>query len=116
MPDVTAREALTDAIGYWERRRLLYNGVLLLVVAANGYANRAAASLAGIVGVLEALFVLAVLANVAYCAAYVADVLAQMSAYRSRWLRLRWGLFVIGTAFAAVLANFLAGGLLGVAS
>jgi uncharacterized membrane protein len=52
------------------------------------------------------LFVLAVLANVAYCAAYLPDVFAQMSGLRDSWLRFRWALFVIGLAFAAVLAHF----------
>ena len=52
------------------------------------------------------LFVLAVLANVAYCAAYVPDVFAQMSSLRDSWLRYRWAVFVVGLAFAAVLAHF----------
>jgi hypothetical protein len=52
------------------------------------------------------LFVLAVLANVAYCAAYVPDVFAQMSSLRDSWLRYRWVVFVVGLAFAAVLTHF----------
>jgi hypothetical protein len=61
---------------------------------------------------LQVLFVLAVLANIAYCAAHVVDVVAQMSAFRDRWLHLRWILLLIGTLFAAVLANFVAHGIL----
>lgn len=52
------------------------------------------------------LFVLAVLANVAYCAAYLPDVFAQMSSLRNSWLRYRWVLFVVGLAFAGVLTHF----------
>jgi hypothetical protein len=52
------------------------------------------------------LFVLAVLANVAYCAAYVPDVFAQMSSLRDSWLRYRWAVFVVGLAFAGVLTHF----------
>jgi hypothetical protein len=33
MADVSVREALLQAIRYWEPRRLLYNVVLLIVVA-----------------------------------------------------------------------------------
>jgi hypothetical protein len=33
MADVSVREAISAAIRYWEPRRLLYNGVLLIVVA-----------------------------------------------------------------------------------
>jgi len=57
------------------------------------------------------LFVLAVLSNVAYCAAYVVDVIAQISAFRGTWLRVRWILLIIGVLFAGVLAHFFSGGL-----
>ena len=33
MADVSVREAISAAIRYWEPRRLLYNAVLLIVVA-----------------------------------------------------------------------------------
>ena len=46
------------------------------------------------------------LANVAYCAAYVPDVFAQMSSLRDSWLRYRWALFMVGVVFAAVLTHF----------
>jgi hypothetical protein len=36
----------------------------------------------------------------------VPDVFGQMSSLRDSWLRYRWALFVIGLAFAAVLAHF----------
>lgn len=32
MQDITARQALSDALRYWEPRRILYNGALALVV------------------------------------------------------------------------------------
>ena len=52
------------------------------------------------------LFVLAVLANVAYCAAYVPDVFAQMSSLRNSWLGYRWVVFAVGLVFAAALTHF----------
>jgi len=52
------------------------------------------------------VFILAVLANVAYCAAYLPDVFAQMSSLRTTWLRYRWVVFVVGLAFAGVLTHF----------
>jgi hypothetical protein len=58
------------------------------------------------------LFGLAVLANVAYCAAYAVDLFAQYSGVRSAWLRWRWMLLLVGTAFAAVLAHFCTLGIL----
>jgi hypothetical protein len=59
----------------------------------------------------QGLFVLAVLANVAYCAAHLVDVVAQLSAFRMQWLKLRWILLLAGSAFAAVLANFFSQGI-----
>ena len=65
-------------------------------------ASKSTVTLNGMLG----LFLLAVLANVAYCAAYVADVFVQHSGFRAGWTRLRWFLFVIGTVFAAVITRF----------
>jgi len=52
------------------------------------------------------IFELAVLANIVYCAAYVADIPVQMTGYREHWRTLRWGLFVVGVAFAGILTRF----------
>jgi hypothetical protein len=102
----TFQENTTDAIRWWERMRLLYNATLAAVVVAvffaTGPASLAYVSAADVFG----LFALAVIANVAYCAAYPADLLAQSSAFRSRRRGFRWTLFAIGTAFACVLAVF----------
>ena len=103
-PDTNLRAILTDAIGYWERLRLPYNGVLAGVV---GYCLLPRllnpGGLDGGIIALE-LFLCAVLANVAYTTAYLVDVPVQLSGYRDRWRRWRIGLFVVGTAFATGLA------------
>jgi hypothetical protein len=57
---------------------------------------------------LELLFVLAVLANVTYCAAYLADVVAQSSTLGTTWLRFRWVVLSIGVIFAGILTHFFA--------
>jgi hypothetical protein len=102
------REYLTNAISFWEPRRVLYNLVLAVIVIAYfvaGYpASRAVLSIDFILG----LFLLAVAANVAYCAAYLADIFVQASGFREVWQRTRWVVFVIGTAFAAVITRFIA--------
>lgn len=100
------RQAITDALRYWEPRRLAYNGVLVLVVLTCFFWRYPASKIALSVDSLLFLFVLAVLANVAYCAAYVPDVFAQLSGFRDQWQRYRWIVFVIGLLFAGVLARF----------
>jgi hypothetical protein len=111
MTEIAARDALSNAIRYWEPRRILYNAVLLLIVATTYWANLPASRAAVNADSLQVLFVLAVLANVVYCAAYIVDVVAQISAFRSRWLRVRWMLLGLGVLFAGVLAHFFSGGL-----
>jgi len=114
MESPTFREAITDAIRYWEPRRLLDNALLAGIVLFYFFyffrANpslRASLTVDGFLG----LFLLAVLANVAYCAAYVVDVFAQWSLYRDLWRRHRWVLFVVGMVFAGILTRFFAIGM-----
>jgi hypothetical protein len=106
MEDITARQALSDALRYWEPRRIAYNGALALVVTAVYFAHLPTSRSDLTFATLQGLFVLAVLANVAYCAAYLVDLGVQLSTFRALWLRTRWMLLVIGIAFGAVLAHF----------
>ncbi|HSZ61057.1 MAG TPA: hypothetical protein VK828_04635 [Terriglobales bacterium] len=106
METIQWRDYLGDAIHYWEPRRILYNLALAVIVAFHFVKGLPFSKTVVQFNSLLFLFVLAVLANVAYCAAYVPDIFAQMSSLRSSWLRYRWVLFVIGLAFAAVLTHF----------
>ena len=106
MAEVSVTEALSQAIRYWEPRRILYNGLLLIEVAMVFAINLPASRSHVDVNLVLLLFVLAVLANVAYCACYVVDVVAQLSAFRELWLRFRWALFLLGVAFAGTLTYF----------
>lgn len=100
------RDVLTDALRYWELRRIAYNLVLALVVLASiALAWPQSRSLIRLITLLP-LFVLAVIANICYSAAYMVDVPVQLSGFRSAWQKWRWTLWAIGTAFAATLAFF----------
>jgi hypothetical protein len=112
---IAPRDALTDAICYWERGRVVYNLALATIVIAYYFAGwpMSAARLGW--DLAQQLFLLGVLANIAYCAAYVPDLLMQLSDLRSAWLRVRWVLFAIGLTFAAIIARFIAMGLFGIA-
>lgn len=103
---MTLRLILTDAIRYWERRRIAYNIVLAAAVAAWVLLTwphfRDSLSLASV----TALLILAAIANILYCAAYVADLPMQYSSMRETWLRWRWGLWWAGTLFALLLTNY----------
>ena len=105
------RESATDAIRFWEPRRLIYNAVLaaiVLIYFGKSYpASKAQLTLNGAQGI----FLLAVLANTAYCAAYLADIFAQISGYREQWRKYRWILLLIGILFAGIIARFFAMGM-----
>jgi len=110
--EMTLGDMLTDAIRYWERRRIAYNAILVVVVvtvfALHWPESRSAIS----VDLLQRFFILGVLANVAYCAAYVVDIAVQLSAFQASWKRYRWVLFAIGVVFASIIARFIAAGTL----
>ena|SRR5687767_8312663 len=102
------REAVTDALRYWEPRRLIYNAVLALIVGwyffVNWPSSKERISFDGILVV----FLLAVLANVCYCAVYLGDLFVQFSGYRELLVRLRWIVLVIGILFAGIITRFFA--------
>lgn len=105
------RRCITDAIRYWEPRRLLYNAVLAAVTGVVLYLDSKTSSkeLESLSNAWPMLIFFAVLANLCYCAAYPVDIFVQMSDFRKAWHRLRWVLFITGTAFAAMLAAYVAG-------
>jgi len=100
------REAMTDAIRYWEPRRLIYNAVLAAIVLACFWIGYPKSKEILTINQLLLVFLLAVLANVAYCAAYLPDVFAQLSGFREPWRKYRWVVLVIGLLFAGVIARF----------
>ena len=100
------QEGISNALGYWEPRRLIYNAVLAAVTifwfAWTWPHFRPAVNL----GDLLRLMGLALIANVLYCAAYLVDIPLQLSEFSASWNRHRWGLFVMGTAFAMLLTSY----------
>jgi hypothetical protein len=105
------REYVTDALRYWEVRRLVYNPLLAAIVLSHFIAAwPMSRHLLTFDGVLS-LFLLAVLANVAYSTVYIADVFIQMSGFRASRARWRWILLAVGFSFAAVLTHFFSMGI-----
>jgi hypothetical protein len=105
------RESVTGALRYWEPRRIIYNGVLALIVLAHLVIYHPAMGAFLSVDTALLLFLLVVLANVAYCAAYPVDIFVSASGYRDEWQKRRWIIFVIGLIFAGILTRFFAIGM-----
>jgi len=100
------RPVLSDAIHFWEIRRIFYNVVLTAAafawVAFSWPHFRPAFTLTTVLP----LTVLALLANACYCAAYLVDIPMQRSTLVATWKRRRWILWLVGTLFALLLANY----------
>ena len=105
------RASLTNAIHYWERGRLIYNVALFAVVCVIFLFYLPQSRHAMSFDLLQGFFVLAVLANIAYCAAYLVDLVAQSSGYQAVWFKFRWALLVLGILFASVITQFVARGI-----
>ncbi|PYX67585.1 MAG: hypothetical protein DMG78_27370 [Acidobacteria bacterium] len=105
-PSGPFRAFLTDAIRFWEPRRLVYNFVLAVVVVVWIVASWPHFHPAFTLHSLLLLSVLAVLANVCYCAAYFVDIPMQSLSVGRALRRQRWGLWVMGTLFAILFENY----------
>ena len=105
-PSAPFRGFLADAIRFWEPRRLVYNFLLMAVVAAWLVATWPHFRTALTLSSLLLVAILALLANVCYCTAYLVDIPMQRSSLSIVWRRRRWGLWLMGTLFAIVLAIY----------
>ena len=106
MDAASIREWATDAIRYWEPRRIVYNVVLAAIVGVYYWMGLPPTKQLLTLNFVLFLFLLAVLANVCYCAAYAVDMFAQVSGFRELWQRFRWVLFLIGLLFAGIITRF----------
>lgn len=100
------REAVSDALRFWEPRRLTYNlflgAVVVAWVALTWPHFRPVFTLVA----LGRLVVFALIFNACYCAAYLVEALVQGSELAAAWRRWRWILWVAGTVFAILFQNY----------
>jgi|SRR5579872_4178360 len=97
---------LDNSLRFWERGRIAYNAVLLAIVALWVILSWPHFRPALNARIIAVTFVLAVLANVCFCAAYLVDIPLQYSSWQRHWRRWRWILWLIGTLFAGIIANY----------
>ncbi|HLK04571.1 MAG TPA: hypothetical protein VKT53_09035 [Candidatus Acidoferrum sp.] len=100
------RELLSSSARFWEPRRILYNLILLAVCLVWLVASWPHFRPALHLDTLVPMTVLALFANLCYSAAYLVDVPLLTSAARATWLSRRWILWLVGTLFAILLANY----------
>ena len=95
-----------DAAAWWEWRRISYNLALATVTGAWLILTWPHFRPALTVQSMGQLLVLAVLANLAYSTAYLIEMPVGDAAIRGAWRRRRWILWLAGTLFAVLLANY----------
>jgi hypothetical protein len=100
------RSLFAEAIRYWEPRRLIYNLALTAVCAAWLAVTWPHFRPALTWNSLLLLSVLAVCANACYSAAYLVEIFFQRSSLGAVRRRQRWALWLVGTLFAIILANY----------
>ena len=101
-----SRSFFSDSIRFWEPRRLVYNLVLFAVCVAWVALSWPHFRPAFTWSTVPPLTALAVIANVCFCAAYLVDLPLQHSSAGDAWRRRRWVLWLVGTIFAILLANY----------
>ena len=106
VPPGPFRELLADAIRFWERRRVVYNLVLIGVVVVWIIATWPHFRPAMDLFPLLQLIVLGLIANALYCAAYFVDIPMQSSSLGADWRRWRWALWTLGMLLAFLLTNY----------
>jgi hypothetical protein len=106
VPAGSFKESLSDAIRFWEWRRIPFNAILLLVVLCWLFGTwphfREALKLIN----LLRMAVLALLANLCYSAAYLVDLPLKLFIGNAGPRGWRWGLWSAGMLLAFVFANY----------
>ena len=76
-----SREAIANALGFWERARVLFNVVLLAYVLVQFWPALSALPHK----LWTEIAAVALFANITYCAAYPIDLILQATDYRYMW-------------------------------
>jgi hypothetical protein len=98
------RPLFADTVAYWERKRLIYNGVLAILTAACWGADILSGGPRQWLGAAFVLLFFAGIANALYCFAYPIDLALQMTPLKESWQRWRWLMFAAGMVAASILA------------
>jgi hypothetical protein len=98
------KSLFADAVSYWERKRIIYNGVLVILVAACWGGDILSGGPQQWLGAAFVLFLFAGVANALYCFAYPVDLAFQMTPLKECWQRFRWLLFATGVILASILS------------
>ena len=101
---VELKAQVGEIVSYWERRRVVYNLVLLILVVICWGADIWASGPMQWLGAFVVLSLFALGANALYCLAYPVDLALSFSPLKRHWLPRKWILFTTGMVLAAGLS------------
>lgn len=96
----TTRSIWSDCLAYWEPRRLIYNGLLAMVVIVQLTENHWWGQMRW-----APMVVAVAAANLCYTSAHAVDMALQHSDFRHSWRERRGWLFFTGCILATALAH-----------
>ncbi len=101
--DAKTRDGPGDSVRFWERGRIIYNLVLVIIIV--GWVTLTWPHFAPPISreAAPVLVFLFVMANLCYSAAYLVDIPLQHSV---RWARGRWILWLAGVLVAVLFLNY----------
>ena len=97
------RSRIVAGVCFWERGRVLYNGLQLVLTAVMMVVRWPESHFLYSSHSGEYLYY-ALIANILYTTAYVPELILQLKFFRSSAGVLRWATFLVGTSFACCLA------------
>lgn len=95
---------MVDAVAYWERKRLLYNAILVALTLLCWGPDIIMGGPRDWIGGGLVLLMFAIIANALFCFAYPVDLAFQLSPLRTMWASTRWVLFLFGLILASAIA------------
>jgi len=98
------KDIITDSIKFWESGRLIYNGVLVLIVIGYFCTSVIQGKPVFFIEYFISLLIMALIANILFCTAYIIDIFVQVSAFQTIWRKYRWILLLTGILIATVFA------------
>ena len=104
-PSLPLSEIITNALRYWEYKRIWFNIILILLALGCFLFSRSPAlGLGPFFKSFPLLFLFLFKANIAFCLCYLADVFIQLSEFRSLWLRRRFWLYALILINASIIS------------
>ena len=112
LPPPALSEIITNALRYWESRRIRFNVLLIILAFGRFLFSGTHLPTVSFFKSSPYLFLFLIQANLAYCLCYLPDVFVQLSEFRSLWLRRRFWIYGLVLLYSCIVIFQQAGALI----